>query len=269
MSDYLMESDDEGERLERKTDVAALRRQLTWAGLRPGMRVLDAGCGPGLTSAVAYELVQPGGSVVGVDASAERIASARRRHGRPGLDFEVRDLTRPLEAIGDFDLVWSRFVLEYHRDDATRMVAAWARSLRPGGWMCLADLDGNAQCLHGMSPALASVHAAIQHLLAARMNFDADIGRKLYATLYDLGFEDLDVHVEPHHLLYGAIRPADLFNWRLKAEVVTARAPALVADYPGGREGFLADWVAFLEDPRRFIFTPLMLCRGRRPTPPT
>lgn len=267
MSQYLMENEDESERLERKTDLEALRRQLTWAGLRPGMRVLDAGCGPGLTSAVAHELVQPGGSVLGLDASEERVATARRRYGRPGLTFEVRDLSTPLDDLGPFDLIWSRFLLEYHRSNAPSMVRTWSSALRPGGWMCLADLDGNGLGIYGMPPELERVHSAVQHLLATRMDFDAHVGRKLYAMLYDLGFEGLEVCVEPHHLLYGAISEVDLFNWRLKAEVLTARAPALVEAYPGGREGFLADWASFLVDPRRFIHTPLLVCRGRRPAP--
>jgi len=45
-------------------------RALHRAGLRPGMRVLDVGCGPGDVSFVAARLVGPGGNVLGVDAAA-------------------------------------------------------------------------------------------------------------------------------------------------------------------------------------------------------
>ena len=45
------------------------------AGLRPGMRVLDVGCGPGDVSLIAARLVGPTGTVLGVDAAAEVMTS--------------------------------------------------------------------------------------------------------------------------------------------------------------------------------------------------
>src|SRR5262245_64027106 len=53
------------------------RRVLLQAGLRPGMRVADLGCGVGMTTALLAKLVGPTGHVVGVDASGEQIAQAR------------------------------------------------------------------------------------------------------------------------------------------------------------------------------------------------
>jgi 2-polyprenyl-3-methyl-5-hydroxy-6-metoxy-1,4-benzoquinol methylase len=49
------------------------------AGLRPGMRVLDVGCGPGDVSIVASRLVGSTGTVLGVDAAADIIDFARIR----------------------------------------------------------------------------------------------------------------------------------------------------------------------------------------------
>mgnify|MGYP001292049046 CR=1 FL=1 len=57
---YLMENRDEIIRLEGKTDPGAFYRQAAWCGVRPGMRVLDAGCGPGLTTSFLREMVMPG-----------------------------------------------------------------------------------------------------------------------------------------------------------------------------------------------------------------
>ncbi len=50
---------------------------LRLAGLRPGMRVLDIGSGPGNVSFVAARLVGPTGSVLGVDAAPEMVELAR------------------------------------------------------------------------------------------------------------------------------------------------------------------------------------------------
>ena len=55
------------------------------AGIRPGMRVLDLGCGVGDAAFVAADLVGPDGYVVGVDRSAEALARARIRAEQRGL----------------------------------------------------------------------------------------------------------------------------------------------------------------------------------------
>src|ERR1700739_212576 len=58
---------------------------LRLAGLRPGMRVLDIGCGPGDVSFVAARLVGPTGSVLGADAAPEMIELARTRAAEKGV----------------------------------------------------------------------------------------------------------------------------------------------------------------------------------------
>ena len=78
---YIMENEEEAYRLEKKTDPEDLRRQARWCGIRPGQRLLDLGCGPGKTTAILYDLIQPGGSIVGLDASPERIAHAKKCYG--------------------------------------------------------------------------------------------------------------------------------------------------------------------------------------------
>ena len=47
---YLMEHEEEKDRLEMKTDPLVLRKQAEWCGIKPGQRLLDFGCGPGLGS---------------------------------------------------------------------------------------------------------------------------------------------------------------------------------------------------------------------------
>ena len=61
-------------------------RLLRSAGVRPGMRVLDLGCGSGDVTMLAAELVGASGSVVGIDRSPEVIAVAR------GLECRAREL---------------------------------------------------------------------------------------------------------------------------------------------------------------------------------
>src|ERR1700722_2617259 len=58
---------------------------LRLAGPRPGLRVLDVGCGPGDVSLIAARLVGPTGTVLGVDAAPEMIELARTRASEQGL----------------------------------------------------------------------------------------------------------------------------------------------------------------------------------------
>lgn len=54
-------------------------RMLAALRLRPGMRVLDVGCGSGYAAALLADLVAPGGSVVAVERVAALVEPARRR----------------------------------------------------------------------------------------------------------------------------------------------------------------------------------------------
>jgi cyclopropane fatty-acyl-phospholipid synthase-like methyltransferase len=65
--------------------VPATRIILAEAGIWPGMRVLDLGCGAGDATFVAADVVGSGGSVVGVDHSPQALARAGLRAGQRGL----------------------------------------------------------------------------------------------------------------------------------------------------------------------------------------
>src|SRR6516225_7371369 len=74
-------SEQELERLHRQALLVnpITRQYLVEAGVAPGMRVLDIGCGAGDVAFLAAELVGPSGQVVGIDRSADALALARSR----------------------------------------------------------------------------------------------------------------------------------------------------------------------------------------------
>src|SRR5215813_14453376 len=79
-------SAEEGRRLAAQ---AAMLEDLTLdvlrrAGLAPGMRVLDLGCGVGDVSLLAARLVGESGAVLGVDRAASSLEIARQRAGALG-----------------------------------------------------------------------------------------------------------------------------------------------------------------------------------------
>ena len=157
---YLMESAEETYRLEIKTDPEAVRQQAIWCGVKPGLRVLDAGCGPGITTAILHELVQPDGSAVGIDFAKDRISHAREHYGRKyGIDFFVCDCRESLQHIGHFDLIWVRFVLEHYLDESLHMVRNLSNALKPGGSLCLLDLDYNCLSHYELLPRIGNSSA--------------------------------------------------------------------------------------------------------------
>ncbi len=264
---YLMDNMEESVRLEVKTDPEAVREEARWCGVKPGMRVMDAGCGPGLTSALLLDLLQPGGEVLGVDYMEPRIRDAREKHGeRPGMDFLLHDLRQPLPPMEPFDLIWIRFVLEYNLRESLDIVRNLTACLKPDGWLCLMDLDYNCLSHYPLPESMDKTLHEGMKLFERDLNFDPYAGRKLYSYLYDLEYRDVEVRMKAHHLIYGDVRASDLFNWTKKLEVAAVQVQGAFDDYPGGYQGFFSDFNAFFNDPRRFTYTPMILCKGRKPS---
>jgi SAM-dependent methyltransferase len=228
--------------------------------------VLDAGCGPGKTTAILHELVQPDGSAVGIDFAKDRISHARENYGRnSGIDFIVCDCRESLQHIGQFDLIWVRFVLEHYLDESLQMVRNLSSALKPGGSLCLLDLDYNCLSHYELPPKIEALLPTLMDRLGEKYNFDIFAGRKLYSYLYDHGFKNIQVNLMAHHLFFGSIKDSDLFNWMKKIEVNASRVKDLFGEYPGGYMAFVSDFRNFLMDPRRFTYTPLILCKGIKP----
>lgn len=267
MSDfrYFMENEDEILRLEMKTDLDKVKRQALWAGMRPGMRVADLACGPGKTTRLFHEIVQPEGFAVGIDGSDRRIAHAKEKHSLGGPAFFCRNLLDPLDDLGSFDFVWVRFFLEYHKSDAFQIVDNLSHLLKPGGILCLVDLDYNCLSHYGIPERLQRTICRVIDVLEKKENFDPRVGIKLYSFLYDLGFDKIDIKMEPHHLIYGNLGAVDEFNWTKKVEVAVKKFQELLDDYENGYDEFYEEFERAFSDPRRFTYTPLICCRGRRP----
>lgn len=265
---YLMENLEEALRLEIKTDPEAVREQALWCGLKPGLRVLDAGCGPGKVSAILYEIIEPGGRLLAADYSEALIQHATKRYGdRRGMEFILHDLREPLQQTAAFDFIWARFVLEYNLEESVDIVKNLDALLKPGGTLCLLDLDYNCLTHYELPRKMEKVLFHLMRQLEKKFNFDPYAGRKLYAYLFDLGYEGIEVCLSAHHLFYGSMKDHDMFNWLKKVEVVSRKAGEAFAKYPGGSRGFIEDSQLFFSNPRRFTYTPLIICKGVKPAP--
>ena len=262
---YLMESEEEALRLDLKTDGKLVQEQASWAGLRPGMRLADLGCGPGKTTYHLNEIVQPGGKSVGVDISEQRIRYALQHYRHDVIEYIVGDIREPLARLEPFDFIWIRFVLEYYRSGSFEIVKNVSNILKPGGILCLVDLDCNCLRHFGFSARLEKAIAGIMEGLSVTYDFDPYAGVKLYSFLYDLGYQDIQVQVTSHNLKTGSLGDHQVFNWTKKAQIAGQRSGYRFEGYPGGFREFYEDSKLAFANPRVFYYTPLIICKGTKP----
>jgi SAM-dependent methyltransferase len=99
------------------------------AGIEPGQRVLDVGCGPGALTAELATRVGPG-NVTAVDPSEPFVAAARERH--PGVDVRRAAAEELPFGDGEFDAALAQLVVHFMTDPVAGL-REMARVTRPGG----------------------------------------------------------------------------------------------------------------------------------------
>jgi SAM-dependent methyltransferase len=121
---------------------AGVANPFSLGALDPAERVLDLGCGAGLDSLVAAQMVGPEGSVMGVDMTPEMLAKARAGAEELGFDnvsFVEGEAERLPFDEASFDVVISNGVIDLI-PDKDAVFSELHRVLRPGGRVQLADV---------------------------------------------------------------------------------------------------------------------------------
>jgi SAM-dependent methyltransferase len=128
---------------------------MDFAGIEPGMRVLDVGCGPGALTAVLADRLGTG-SVSAADPSEPFVEACRARV--PGAEVVVAPAEELPFADGRFDVVLSQLVVNFMRD-AEVGVREMARVTRPGGTVasCVWDYSGGMRLLRAFWDAAREV----------------------------------------------------------------------------------------------------------------
>ena len=216
-------ADDELARLELQGRALAQATHMIFdaAGIRPGMRVLDLGCGTGDVAFVAADLVGPDGHVVGVDRSPEALARARIRAGQRGLaqvEFVEGDIHDPAPG-GPFDAVVERAVLMYVPDPA-EVLRRQATVLRAGGLVVPIEIDFTTARALPASPLVNQAVAWLTETFAK--SGIPPIGPRLWAIAQEAGLRPLGmIGIQPH---FGPEDPAAV---SLLAGVIRTAAPLI------------------------------------------
>lgn len=160
---------------------------LALAGLRPGMRVLDIGSGPGDVTFIAAGLVGPTGTVLGVDAAPAMVELASARAAEKGLST-VHFTQGTVDAIAldePVDAVIGRLIL-MHLPDPAGTLRHLGSLVRPGGVLAFSENDIAATHTLPNMPMFERVSAGIVRAFEA-MGLSARFGLTLHTVFADAG----------------------------------------------------------------------------------
>ncbi|WP_328766514.1 class I SAM-dependent methyltransferase [Streptomyces sp. NBC_00286] len=194
MSEYsLALSDAEIERYRLMAEVAEARERDLWAaaGVAPGARIADVGCGPGAIAVRLADTAGSDGAVWAVDRDGDALAVASALAEKSGV--RVHTATGSAEATGlpadTFDVVMLRHVLAHNGGREQAIVDHLATLAKPGGGaVYLVDVDADSFRLRGAPEAYEEMDERYRELHRRRGN-DLTVGTRLDELLTAAGLE--------------------------------------------------------------------------------
>lgn len=173
------------------------------AGVRPGHRALDVGCGTGALTLAAAERAGPHGAVFGVDPNPEMLSVARRK--RSAIDWrDGRAEALPFPD-ASFDAVVSQFAMMFF-DDPAAALREMRRVLRPGGRLAVAVCDAVER-----SPGYGALAALLERLFgrqvadAFRAPFALGDAERLRSLARQAGLDGADVFQRDGEVRFASI----------------------------------------------------------------
>jgi ubiquinone/menaquinone biosynthesis C-methylase UbiE len=171
------------------------RRGLLAAGLRPGMKVADFGCGVGVVTRMLAEMVGPSGAVTGIDVDGQQLAEAAAwcdRSGSNNASFVQADACRTGLPRASFDLVYCRFLL-LHLPDPMACLHEMREVLRPGGIIFVED--GDLASATSVPPSAIDAFAELFGRFGPRRGLNYSLSNDLFHMVRDAGFGEVSIEI--------------------------------------------------------------------------
>ena len=161
--------------------------------LKPGMSLLDIGCGPGSITVGLAKAVAPG-RTVGVDTSEAALERARTdasEAGTENLEYRIADAYDLPFPDGSFDAAHMHQILQ-HLSNPERALQEAVRVLAPGGVIGITEVDWDTAIFWPRTSA-TDRFLEIYDEVAIRNGGDPDMGRRLRSMLEPLGLERMEI----------------------------------------------------------------------------
>jgi ubiquinone/menaquinone biosynthesis C-methylase UbiE len=190
------------------------RRLLLKAGLKPGMRVADFGCGVGAVTRMLAEMVGPLGTVNGIDVHAPQLEEAGKICASAGLhnvSFTHADACNtglPAETI---DLVYCRYLL-LHLPDPNSCLREMRRVLKPGGLIFVED--GDLASATSIPRTALDAFADLFTRLAPFRGVNYSLSTNLFHMVKAAGFSHPEIEIHQPALSQGESR--FLLKWSVE-----------------------------------------------------
>jgi len=165
-------------------DTAALFGR---AGIQPGMKCIDLGCGGGEVTFEMARLVGHSGSVTGVDMDEVKLDLARKavvQRGVSNVEFLARNVNNWDEP-DSYDVVYARFLLQHLSEPVNLLRRMWA-AVRPGGRVIVEDPDFDGWCCDPPNDGFDFFVRAYAEAIRRRGGDHAS-GRKMYRYFLEAG----------------------------------------------------------------------------------
>lgn len=166
-------------------------------GLSNGDRILDLGSGPGITTMLLARHF-PDSRIIGVEPDQELRSSALSMAQQQNLDqcifLEGTAQKIPLPD-QEMDFSYARLLFQ-HIPDPMDCLTEMKRVTRPGGIVCILDVDDGTIFIHPESLEWQGVEKRVA-MAQARFGGDRHVGRKLLSYMQATGFAQVQVDIVP------------------------------------------------------------------------
>lgn len=186
--------------------------------IKPGMRVLDIGCGPGTITNSFARLIGDDGQAVGVDPSESVVQQAKEIASSQNIKNVQYQVGNAMEKLpfpdSSFNIVHAHQVLQHVSDPVAMLKEMKRLAKSPGGIVSLRESDFKSIIIYPDIPALQDEWVDLYVRAATDAGGQPRAGRRLHVWAKEAGFKPEEVvKVQAGTFCYGQASPEERAWW--------------------------------------------------------